>query len=650
MFSSRKILRYMSTSKLPYAKLQFNFMSICELFDKVENTQGLTAKKKIYSNFLLNLITKLNEENKEEIFNHVGEIIKISIPYLNLIQNKSSFRDKQNSNEINLRYQYTFDMLIKNFIKFKFKISNETIQEEYVKQGDLAKYLFFLYKEEKFSESHQNLTISEVLEYKHNIITTIGNKSNDEKLIILNDLLDKCKNLHEVMYVVRIFLNKLKIGIAEKNIINIIIDTEIYFKTKKNYRELISYLEKNIFNYQIYYPMKLKQTDNLNNLELSLTPGVCVELQLGRHGMDLETFFSTIEKTTQTCVVETKYDGERSQMHFDGKELKLASRSSHDQSFLYQNLKTEIFNEIVNYNKNNYKNRIKNFIIDGEIVSYSHKLKKFCSFQELRKIENVNLSKDIEYIYIVFDLLYYNDVNIHKFKLEERKTLLKQFFYSKFKKIVVENGKWINLEILDIAKKEIKDYFNYAKSINCEGLVAKETGKTSIYQFGKRRWYKIKVLDNEVSDTLDLIPIAGYIGKGSDSSKMNSFLVSVYDKNLDQYIGLCKIGTGFDQKDLNEIQSRFLPHMLNSLPGNYILPVSHRPAFFFKPIEVWEVGYDSFSESLKYSFLKYKKEDEKGISLRFPRFIRVRRDKSINEASTPEEIEYQYNRMINKII
>jgi ATP-dependent DNA ligase len=65
--------------------------------------------------------------------------------------------------------------------------------------------------------------------------------------------------------------------------------------------------------------------------------------------------------------------------------------------------------------------------------------------------------------------------------------------------MIVELGKLINLQDMGKAKKEITERFNEAKRMNCEGLVAKELGKNSIYWFGKRRWYKLKTLSNKIT-------------------------------------------------------------------------------------------------------------------------------------------------------
>jgi len=644
-----------------------NFINLCKLFDSIEKTSQLTEKQEKLNSFLSNFTKSENEAEKQENFAYIGGIVKISIPFLNLIQTKSDAnqRDKQNPIDDNLRYQYTFDNLIKKYAIEKFNLTEKQIQAYFIKYGDLANYLYQIFSDAMYEIDYENpnLSVKDVLDYKEKIIKSIGEKSQKEKLEIFSDLIRKCKEPLEILYICRIFLNKLKIGIGERGVIKCVMNLRNNFENKKEFNELIKFLEDNIFKYKINYSLSVKSNsgDYLDpenvDFEYTLKPGQFVNLQLCKLGMDLETFLSQIQKSTLKCLIETKYDGERSQIHFDGKGILMGSRNFEDQSDLYHSLKNEIEAEITQYNKTNKLKQISNFILDGEIVCYSKKEKCFVDFQELRK-KKVDIilvsnsdnysylsSQDKQYFFIAFDIIYINNNVVTDLELQERKRILKEFFFKKFKRIIVEEGLIIDLKNLDKAKLQIIEYFNFSRRLNCEGLVAKDLGKTSIYQFGKRRWYKLKTLNLMMTDTVDLVPIAGFIGKGSTGKLMNSFLVAAYNPDKDVYIGVCKLGTGFMQQDLEEITKRFSARLLNEMPNNYRIPNLLRPHFFFKPTEVWEVGYDSFSESMNYSIGKDVIDQNKGLSLRFPRFIRYRFDKKCHEATTPELIIelYYYN-------
>jgi DNA ligase-1 len=626
-------------------KQEIYFHSICRVFSQLEKESRFHGKKNIYNSYLLPIVkeTNIQTENKEDSFKKIAQIIKCSIPFLNFIQQKIPFRDKAKPNEENIRNLYTYDLIVRNYIKERFVLTSEQINKDYVRFGDLAKYLLSLISTEDFIETKPILTIEEVVNYKEKMNKIIGEKSSSEKLEIFSELIGKCKSRIEVYYVTRIFTNRLKIGIAEKNIVKIILEYQTHFSKKEDFENLISYLEKNVFGYQIYYPMILEPMNGEDGLDFSSTlkPGKFVDLQLGRPGMDLKLFIETIQRSAQSIFVETKYDGERSQIHYDGKQILMGSRSLQDQTPLYEKLKSQIFDEIEIHNQQGNFQKIRNFILDGEIVSYNVKTKTFSNFQELRKKENIIDSKEFQYYFIVFDVLYLNNRNIYDSPLEVRKKILIKTIYSKFNKILVEPGKIISLEKSKNAFNIIANYFKEAKAINCEGLVTKEIGKDSSYQFGKRRWYKIKTLNEESQDTLDLIPIAGFIGKGK--TVMYSFLMASYDKKSNKYYSVCKLGTGFDKNDIDEIQNRLIKYMVPEVPENYVVPNNVRPRYFFKPQEVWEVGFDSITQSINYPSFSIENERFKGISLRFPRLVRFRFDKTVDQANTVDEILNFYN-------
>lgn len=63
---------------------------------------------------------------------------------------------------------------------------------------------------------------------------------------------------------------------------------------------------------------------------------------------------------------------------------------------------------------------------------------------------------------------------------------------------------------------------------------------------------------------------------------------------------------------------------------------SLRPAIWFEPKEVWEIAFADITMSPTYSAAMGLVSEERGLSLRFPRFLRKREDKGIEEASTPQ--------------
>lgn len=63
---------------------------------------------------------------------------------------------------------------------------------------------------------------------------------------------------------------------------------------------------------------------------------------------------------------------------------------------------------------------------------------------------------------------------------------------------------------------------------------------------------------------------------------------------------------------------------------------------WFEPREVWEIRGADVTLSPVYRAAIGHISEERGLSLRFPRFMRVRDDKSIEEATTARELANMY--------
>ena len=90
-------------------------------------------------------------------------------------------------------------------------------------------------------------------------------------------------------------------------------------------------------------------------------------------------------------------------------------------------------------------------------------------------------------------------------------------------------------------------------------------------------------------------------------------------------------------------------HILQKIPSNYRLG-EVKPEIIFEPYMVWEIKTADLTLSPIYTAGSSIQKEGKGISLRFPRFIRMRTDKKPNEAITSDEIInlYESQAAINK--
>jgi len=182
----------------------------------------------------------------------------------------------------------------------------------------------------------------------------------------------------------------------------------------------------------------------------------------------------------------------------------------------------------------------------------------------------------------------------------------------------------------------------------CEGLMVKMlVTEASYYEPSKRsvNWLKLKKdYLSGIGDSLDLVVVGGYFGKGKRTSLYGAFLLACYDNDAETFQTICKIGTGFSDEMLQSHYKALKPLEM-ATPRGDILVGGAKPDVWFQPQVVWEVLTADLSLSPIYTAAQGLIE-ERGISLRFPRFIRVREDKSADEGTGPEQIAEMYERQV----
>lgn len=286
------------------------------------------------------------------------------------------------------------------------------------------------------------------------------------------------------------------------------------------------------------------------------------------------------------------------------------------------------------------KKDVKSVVLDCESVAYDQQNHKILPFQALStrgrkdiKLEDIKVNVCL----FCFDCLYLNGEPLLSKPLIERRKAL-------YSSLDTESG------ILEFAEQqtsvdveELQNFLDSAVSKNTEGLVVKTLDCT--YEPSKRsvNWLKLKkdYIDS-LGDSFDLVVIGGWHGKGKRTGVFGSFLLAVYDPIENEYQTISKIGTGFSDEDLIQYYQELEQLQIKKPQDNYKFSESLIPDKWFEAQVVWEVKAADISISPIHKAAFGMIDREKGISIRFPRLIRVRDDKGPRDATSAEQVAEMY--------
>ncbi|GAW83249.1 DNA ligase I [Plasmodium gonderi] len=371
--------------------------------------------------------------------------------------------------------------------------------------------------------------------------------------------------------------------------------------------------------------------DDMNTLSKKCTvkTGVPVQPMLAKPTKGIQEVLDRFNNATFTC--EYKYDGERAQIHYVDKDnIKIFSRNLETM--------TEKYPDVIQIVRDQIISGATECIIDSEVVAYDIENKKILPFQVLttRKRKDVDIENiKVKICLFPFDLICCNGVSVIKEPLEIRRKLL--YHLLKCKEGVLcyaTHSEMNNIEDIDI-------FLQDAIENNCEGLMVKTLLDNASYEPSRRslNWLKVKKDYIEgLSDSVDLVPIAGYYGKGKRSGVYGAFVLATYNSETENFQTVCKAGTGFSDEILATLHETLSDKIIPNKKSYYEVSDKLNPDVWFDAHYVWEVKAADLSLSPVHTAAIGIYSDDKGIGLRFPRFLRLREDKNPEQATTTQQI------------
>lgn len=497
----------------------------------------------------------------------------------------------------------------------------------------------------KEKATDNNPTINQVYSSLVTIANYSGTGSQEQKINGIVALLKQLDPL-SAKYLIRIPIKKLRLGFSDMTII----DALSWMQTgDKSLRKPI----EQAFNVltDIGEIANIFKSEGLEGIEKVIPkPGKPIRPAKATPLLDPEDILS---KMDQQAALEPKYDGFRVQIHMDKSrtmphqevESLFATEPKPFVAIYSRNLDniTHMFPELVEAIQNFPVNSI---IIDGEAVATDSKTGKMLDFQETikrkRKHNIDQVASQIPLTAFIFDIMYLNGQSTMCKTVTERRQILEEVFKDAEHKAqnkqdsTIQHSAFSTLS-LQLTRQtivtNIKDFNTYFKQMSeekLEGLMAKKIDAP--YRAGARdfTWVKYKVgMQSDMADTVDAIIMGYFKGQGKWTQfGLGKLLIGVRDG--DKVIALSKVGSGLSEERIKELVLRLEKIRLDEKPESFQVDKTLIPDIWVEPSQVIEIRADSISKSSFYST---------GLSLRFPRFIRFRDDKSTEDATSIKELQ-----------
>lgn len=507
--------------------------------------------------------------------------------------------------------------------------SEEKIQQSWTTSGDLGSTTEQLVvKKTQATLFSQELTVKKVYNNLYKIAIQEGEGTVDKKLALFAELLTSATQ-KEAKYLVRTVLSELRIGLGEGTLRDAIVwalfgkELGIIYDKEKN--ELVlpddnrePYEKKTIAVQEaldiandfgtVTHALRKKGLEGLN--EITLQPGRPVKVMMYQKAKNFTDAFETINTP---AAAEYKYDGFLMQIHKHDNKITLFTRRLENVTAQFPDVAELVAKNVTG----------SNFIIEAEAAGVDLKTNKYLPFQ--------NISQRIKRKYGIHELAqqYPVEVNIFDVLFYEGKSLLKTPFAER-RKIIEQAVKNIPQKIKPATQaivstiQEAEQFYQQSLNAGNEGIMMKNLA--GIYKPGLRVGYGVKI--KPVMEPLDVVIVGAEKGEGKRASWLASFTIAIRNPDTNEYLEIGRVGTGLKEKEEEGVSFKQLTNLLAPL-----ITKDMGKEVKIKPFIVVEVNYEEIQASPSYT---------SGYALRFPRFTKLREDRSPEEISTLEDVKKLY--------
>ncbi|HEX7831563.1 MAG TPA: ATP-dependent DNA ligase [Thermoanaerobaculia bacterium] len=436
----------------------------------------------------------------------------------------------------------------------------------------------------------RDITLVELGEYFDQLAATQGATAKKDVLV---DLFCKV-DAQGARYAVKILTRELRIGLVEG-----LVESSI---AKAFGKPLDAVRQANMFTGDIGATALLAKSDALTSAKMALFQPFAFML-----AQPEEDPAEIVAALGEGAIADDKYDGIRAQIHADGEEVRIYSRTLDDITHRFPEIEASA--------------RVlkRSVILDGEIVAFRDRILPFAIIQKRlgRRQVTSKLLADAPVVFFAFDLLYLDGKALFEAPLHQRLEKLRG---------LVRPGAPIRLgdssPVRDAA--HVDELFDKARARANEGLVVKDPN--SVYTPGRRgkSWLKYK----KALATLDCVVTYAQQGNGKRRAVLSDLTFGVRRED-GEIVNIGKAYSGLTDAEIATMTEHFKSTTIDQ----------HGPVHRVKPTIVLEIAFDRIQES---------KRHKAGYALRFPRIVRIRDDKSVEEISTIDDVRRIYEGQLRR--
>ncbi|XP_013776591.1 DNA ligase 4-like isoform X1 [Limulus polyphemus] len=593
----------------------FPFRDLCMFCEKVANQRGKDKKRKILSQLISEWRNRHKELHKDD-----KNTTDSFFPAMRLLLPQCE-RERA---AYGMKEHFLAKILIKvQCLSEESEDSQKLLNYRAPKSakdvaGDFASVAEFVFRKRCPPETSPSINLEEI--NKHFDDISINNVAkNKEEIKKTFRFLTHNISSRDLKWLIRMILKEMKLGISEQTVLNTFHpDAKELFDVTSSLAKVCDRLKEpslrlheiEISLFSPFRPMLAERAD----------PSQVVKM------MQHETFY-----------IETKYDGERIQLHKNQNVYKYFSRSGNEYTKNFGSCPLE--GTITPYICNSFKNSVKNCILDGEMVGYNTRLKCIGSKAENFDVKNLGPDNDYQPCLCVFDILLYNNKVLSNLSLRERLEYLKDVFEPVEGCIMHATREEASTE------QECVQALNNAIDQREEGIVVKNPA--SIYRPSARKggWMKVKPeYVPDLMNDLDLVILGGYFGEGRRRGIISHFLLglavpgSCKEGKPQVFHSFTKVGSGYSICELYELVNKLNNHWQvydkKNPPVSIVLASGHKE----KP-DLWVEPSKSYIVQVKATEIIKSDRFKTGCTLRFPRVEKVRYDKPWFQCMTLSELE-----------